>query len=413
MLLFILLLGLIAAYLGAVCGYLLLVTYGAFALQKKVREDASPMRIAVVIPAHNEELQIEESVRGVLGADYDKSNYSVFVIADNCSDRTAELAHRAGATVFERHDATKRGKGQALDWLFTTQAKLLEKYDAIAIIDADTRVDPAYLREVSASLSHPEVLVVQGFDGVSNPAAHWRTALTFAAFALVNGLRPAGRSHWGGTAELKGNGMAFRSAVLLHYGWPAHSITEDIEFSTRLLLDDTLVHFNPDAIVISEMPSSGAQAEPQRRRWESGRLQTIQTYLPRLFDAFLRRPSWRLLDAMLDMLVPPLTILVTIEGLGFVLSPFAGTTWAAVFVVYMAVTAVYVCAGLYRFNAPREVWTGLLAAPLFVAWKIPFYIRLLFSRPPQTWERTRREAEDQRENPGEPGTTGDHKPTKD
>jgi cellulose synthase/poly-beta-1,6-N-acetylglucosamine synthase-like glycosyltransferase len=409
---FILLLGLVAAYLGIVCGYLLLLTYGAFALRKKVRTDAPPLRIAVVIPAHNEELQIENSVRCALEADYDKHNYSVFVIADNCHDRTAELAREAGATAFERHDTMKRGKGQALDWLFTTQAKLLEKYDAIAIVDADTRVDPNFLKEISASLSHPDVRVVQGFHGVSNPAAHWRTALTFAGFALVNGLRPAGRSHWGGTAELKGNGMAFRSNVLLHYGWPAHSIVEDIEFSTRLLLDDVLVHFNPDAIVISEMPSSGHQAEPQRRRWESGRIQTIQTYLPRLFDAFLRRPSWRLLDAMLEMVVPPLTILVSIEAAGFVLSLFAGLEWAAVFVVDMVITAVYVCAGLYCVSAPREAWTGLLAAPLFIAWKVPFYFRLLLSRPQQTWERTQRDAEAEREDPGAPGRTSEDQRTR-
>ncbi len=386
-----------ALFLGVVSGYLLLITAGSFLLRKKADPSAPPLRIAVLSPAHNEELKIEETIAHILASEYPRDKFDIFVIADNCSDATAQRARGAGAAVFERTDPVLRGKGQALDWCLKTHRDALAAYDAIALVDADNIVDARFLAEVSASLSHPDVKVVQGWDGVSNPDAGWRAALTWAGFALINGLRPAGRCHWGGTADIKGCGMAFRSDLLLAYGWPAYSIVEDIEFSLRLLLDGTLVHFNPDAAVISEMPTTKAQAEPQRRRWESGRWQTARTYAPPLLRAFARSPRWRYLDMLLELCVPPLSLLVLMESACLVASAFLSWRWFAVFAVYLAVTALYVFSGLHRRRAPREVWLGLLAVPLFLLWKIPFYLRLLTGKKQESWERTKRRAEVKRE----------------
>lgn len=390
-------LAMIAVYLGVISGYLLLIAAGSFLFRKKADPSAAPLRIAVLSPAHNEELQIEGTVARILASDYPREKFDLFVIADNCTDTTAQRARAAGATVFERKDPLLRGKGQALDWCLKTHRSLLAKYDAIALVDADGIVDSRFLAEMSASLSHPDVKVVQGWYGVSNPEAGWRAALTWAGFALINGLRPAGRCHWGGTADIKGCGMAFRSDLLLAYGWPAYSIVEDIEFSTRLLLDGILVAFNPDAAVISEMPTTKQQAEPQRRRWEGGRLQTVRAYAPPLLKAFVHSPRWRYLDMLLELCVPPLSLLVLVEIVCAAIALFAGGPWAVVFASYFIATALYVAAGLYQRRAPKEVWLGLLAVPLFLVWKIPLYLRLLTGRKQETWERTQRIAETKRE----------------
>ncbi|HRI88254.1 MAG TPA: glycosyltransferase family 2 protein [Candidatus Hydrogenedentes bacterium] len=387
--------------LGIISGYLLLLVVGSFFMRKKADYNAQPLRFAILTPAHNEELQIGNTVSRIYASDYPRDRFHSFVIADNCSDATAQNARDAGATVFERHDLTLRGKGQALDWCLKTNRDVLSQYDAIALVDADTSMHPRFLAELSASLSHPDVRVVQAWNGVSNPEANWRTALTWAGFALINGLRPAGRSFWGGTADIKGNGMAFRSEVLLGYGWPAHSIVEDIEFSVRLLLDDIRVYCNHDAIVISEMPTTQQQAEPQRKRWESGRVQTLRNFAPPLLRALVRRPRWRYLDMLLELCVPPLSLFVFAQvamlGVALVSGLFLGWHWVIVFGTYFAITILYVVAGLYQRNAPREVWVGLLAVPMFLLWKIPFYARLLFGKKQQTWERTQRLAEVERE----------------
>lgn len=381
------------AYLVGVSSYLLFLTLGAFLLHRKPIGDAPALRIAVVIPAHDEELQIAACVKHVQSANYPPDNLDIFVIADNCSDGTAQAAIEAGAVAIERHDLSLRGKGQALDWFLKDQRSRLEASDIIAIVDADTQVDADFCRAISAAFADESVSAIQGFHSVSNPEANWRTALTFAAFSLVNGLRPAGRTFWGGTGDLKGNGMAFRSSLLLRTGWPAHSIVEDMEFSMRLLLDGIRVRYAPHAIVISEMPTSNAQADPQRRRWESGRFSLIALSLPRLVTAFLRAPRWCFLDAILEFLVPPLSLLVFLELLLLTVSIFLQPAFAPALIACGIVIALYVASGLILSKAPARVWFALAAAPLFLLWKIPFYLKLALTKKPQTWERTQRQAE--------------------
>jgi len=382
-----------ALYLGTVSAYLLLLTAGSYRYRKTTDPNAAPLRIAVLTPAHNEERQIGAVIERVFVSDYPRDRFDVFVIADNCTDSTARCAKRAGAFVFERTDKLLRGKGQALDWCLKKHYHSFMGYDAVALVDADTMVSPQFLAEVSASLSHPDVQVMQGWYGVSNPDAGWRTALTWAGFALINGLRPAGRCHWGGTADIKGSGMAFRTQTLLEYGWPANSLVEDIDFSIRLLYDGIRVYFNPDAAVISEMPTLAAHADSQRRRWESGRLQTVLTYAPPMLSAFVRSLRWRYLDMVLELCVPPLSLLVFFELVCLAVSPVAGWKWSAFFIACIASTTYYVVAGLRQRNAPRTVWMGLLAVPLFLIWKVPFYLRLMIGKKQDRWERTKRAAE--------------------
>ena len=68
----------------------------------------------VIVPAHDEEQNIAATVVSLLAVDYPRNRFRVVVVADNCTDKTAERAREAGADVIERVDATKRGKGYAL-----------------------------------------------------------------------------------------------------------------------------------------------------------------------------------------------------------------------------------------------------------------------------------------------------------
>lgn len=382
--------------------YLLLLSAAAFFARKKALPDAPPLRIAAAIPAHNEEGQVAAVVQSLLSADYPEAMRTVFVIADNCTDATARVARDAGAEAVERHDLANPGKGQAIDWFLREKAEVLRGHDAIALVDADSVVDPRFLAELSASLSHPGVQVVQAYDGVGNAEANWRTALTFAGFSGVNHVRTAGRNLLGGTATLKGNGMAFRSDLLLDYGWPAHSIVEDMELSVRLMLEGVKVWYNGDAIVTSEMPLGADQARSQRRRWEGGRAQLIRMFGGRLLRAFLRRPRWAYLDTLLELLVPPLSLWAMLQVAFLALAVVSGRpVWLGIAVACMLGTAFYVFSCLYLRNAPPKVWFALAAAPVFILWKIPIYLGLLLSGGQRGWVRTRRNAENEAEQGGD------------
>ena len=360
------------------------------------------MRIAAAVPAHNEEGQVAAVVQSLLAADYPEDMRTVFVIADNCTDGTAREAREAGAEAVVRHDPANPGKGQAIDWFLREKASVLRGYDAIALVDADSAVDIRFLAELSASLSHPDVQVVQAYDGVGNAEANWRTALTFAGFAGVNHVRTAGRNLLGGTATLKGNGMAFRSDLLLDYGWPAHSIVEDMELSVRLMLEGVKVWYNGDAIVTSEMPLGADQARSQRRRWEGGRAQLVKMYGGRLLGAFLRQPRWAYLDTFLELLVPPLSLWALLQVVFLVLAILSERpVWLGIALACMLGTGFYVFSCLYLRDAPRKVWFALAAAPVFVLWKIPIYLGLLLSGGQRGWVRTTRNAERQPDQPDE------------
>jgi cellulose synthase/poly-beta-1,6-N-acetylglucosamine synthase-like glycosyltransferase len=388
-----LLIALPTVYLCVVCGYLLLITLAAYAFRKHTARHGAGYRIAVVIPAHNEAGQIGQILADLGKLDFPRENFAAFVIADNCSDDTAGIVRAAGYQAAERHDPALRGKGHALDWFLKSHQEALASFDAISIVDADMQIDPAYLRELAASLAAPGTRVVQASNAVARPETNWRTALGYLGFSVINHVRPAGRETLGGTAELRGRGMAFERALLLKYGWPAHSLAEDVEFSKQLLLDGIPVRYNPDARVTSELAVRRDQAQVQQQRWEGGKVDIVRRYFPRLLRKALETRQWLYIDAVLDILVPPLSVLVLLlVGTG-ILAAFVHTLWVGILAVCACALVISVLSGPLLTHAPLKVWVYLLAAPVFVAWKAPMYARLLLAKTPAAWQRTPRNHE--------------------
>ncbi len=387
----------VAVLLGLACGYLLLLTVAAAMAGWKDGPDSEPLELTVVVPAHNESGQIADTVASVLAADYPPSLRRVIVLADNCTDDTAEVARQAGAQCLERSDPRQRGKGQALNWLFTTRQDLLDRTDAVVIVDADTQMDPEFLKQVSDSLSREGVQAVQGYYGASNIREGWRPALMEAALAVFHHLRPLGRNRLGATAGLRGNGMAFDAGLIRKLGWPAFSIVEDVEFTLELLMQGIRVEYNPSAKVAGEMASGSYAARTQRSRWEGGRFGLLRTYGWRLLRRSLRRDGWPYADALLDLAVPPLAMLVLliVAFLGVSLLMHPVLSWVAA--SYLLVVAAYVAAGLVLRGEPWAVWSALLRAPFFVLWKIPVYVKMLCCRQETRWVRTPRRHEKQEE----------------
>lgn len=380
-------------YLCTVCGYLLLVTLAAYCFRKRAAGNGDTLSVAIVIPAHNEAGTIGHILHDLKALDFPEEDFVAFVIADNCTDNTADLVRAAGFDVAERNNPELRGKGHALDWFITTHEKELDRYDAVAIVDADMHIDPAFLREMAASFAVAGTRVVQGANVVARPETNWRTALGYLGFSVINHVRPAGREALGGTAELRGSGMAFDSALLIDYGWPAHSLAEDVEFSKQLLLDGIRVHYNPDARVTSELAVRREQAQVQQQRWEGGKVDIVKRYLPRLLGKAVASRKWLYIDALLDILVPPLSVLVLLLVAVGGLALFVHLVWALVIGGCAAALALCVVSGPLLTRAPWRVWLYLFAAPLFVAWKVPMYVKLLLNKTPIAWQRTPRNDE--------------------
>lgn len=344
-------------------------------------------RFAVLVPAHNEEELLGRTLTSLRDLDYPARLVEVYVIADNCEDGTEAVVREAGVRVLSRRDPELQGKGYAIRWAL--QALPLDEYDAVAMVDGDTIVDRGFLRAVDVRLGGG-AQAVQGYYGV---LAGGTTAesLRAAAFALMHYVRPLGKALFGGSCGLKGNGMAFSAALLRRTGWQSFSVVEDAEQHLRLMADGVVVEFEPEAKVWGEMPSSLRGARSQNLRWEAGRWRMARDHSLRLLALGLRRRSLALLDAGLEPLVPPLSVVAV---LGLVALAGGALTANLPLVLAgggtLAGLALHVVGGLVLARAPRAVWKALLAAPLYVLWKVSLYGQALLGVGGRRWVRTPR-----------------------
>jgi cellulose synthase/poly-beta-1,6-N-acetylglucosamine synthase-like glycosyltransferase len=380
-------------YIIAVSGYFAVLTVGALLYRSPHGERTKSFSLAILVPAHDEGEQIETIVHSIQNLTGDPKSVETFVIADNCEDATAHIARAAGATVFERNDLNNRGKGQALDWCLKTHRDQLMVYDAIAFVDADMIITPNFAEEIATCFADPQVNIVQTLNIVSNPTANWRCAIGFMSFAVINHLRPSGRCWLGGTAELKGSGMAFRSHIILRYGWPAHTIAEDSEFGKQLLADGHRVHYTPHAQVKSPIPEHKVQIETQQSRWEGGKQSLFKKYFPIFFKKIFSSRPVPYIDATMDLLVPPLTALIALTGLCFAGTLLVSGIWAVVMFACLAVIGFAIFTSLLQLHAPLKVYGYIAAIPWFMIWKIPLLFRVAFGKSEDSWQRTPRDNE--------------------
>jgi cellulose synthase/poly-beta-1,6-N-acetylglucosamine synthase-like glycosyltransferase len=378
--------------------YLGLVSASAL-LRRRRRPEAGPgtTRFLIVIPAHDEQDSIAATVESCRSMAYDPRLFRVLVIADNCTDLTAEAARIADAEVVERFDSTRRSKGYALEDILKPEN--LRDADAVLVIDADTVVDPDLLSAFSGAIASGHDWM-QCYYTVRNAGASWRTRLMTYAFSLFNGVSLLGQEGLGLGAGFKGNGMCFTTKGLKRVPWKACGLVEDMEFSWRLHALGERIHFLPRSRVYGEMVSRGGRAAAsQRRRWEAGRRSIPRKY----FGVVARSPSlglYRKIMYMIQLVFPPLVTLAVIfllaatvhpaalidprlAPLSHLLLPFHGAM--------AAVMLAYVLCPVAVMGLPARYLADLLLVPYYAVWKLA----VSAGRAPSTWVRTQRESPSQ------------------
>jgi len=244
-------------------------------------------RFLIVIPAHNEEANIGETVRSCRAMRYPPSLFDVLVIADNCTDSTAARARDAGARVLDRCDTIKQSKGHAIEYVIDKLVGSGEfgSLDGFVVIDADSTVQPELLEQFCLALERGSDWM-QCYDSVGNADQSWRTRLMAYGFSLINGVTPAGQNALGLSAGLRGNGMCISTDGLRRVPWKTHGLTEDLEYSWTVRIAGERIVFIKDAAVYATMLSKGGKPlANQRRRWEFGRISLQSTMLGPLLSS--------------------------------------------------------------------------------------------------------------------------------
>jgi cellulose synthase/poly-beta-1,6-N-acetylglucosamine synthase-like glycosyltransferase len=258
---------------------------------------------ALVVAAHNEEAVIAHMVESLRTLHYPNEAYDIFVVADNCTDSTARVAGEAGALVYERKNDEQRGKGYALEWMFNLLFKLEKQYDSIAIFDADNVVHSEFLNEMNKK-QNQGYKVVQGYIDSKNPFDSWITSAYTISFWCINKLYQFSRYNLNLSCQLCGTGFIIDTNILKKIGWQATCLTEDMEFTMRLVLNDYSVAWSHNAIVYDEKPLTFTQSWKQRKRWMQGHADVASRFVLPLIKKAIREKKWAPVDCAIYLLQP-------------------------------------------------------------------------------------------------------------
>ena len=356
----------------ALPGYNLLIALFGWRHPDPAREGGSAM-FRVVVPAHNEEAVLGRLLEDLAAQDYPSDRYRVVVLADRCTDHTADVAAAHGVEVAERNEGPD-GKGAALDWF--AERHPLEPGEALVVLDADTRV-PAHLLTRFAAELEAGHQALQAYLDVGNPDDSWLATASALQYWASARMVQLARTNLGWTSDLGGTGMCLAAEALAASGGFGDSRTEDQESTSRLLLAGIRVRWLHDLRVGDEKPVELAVALRQRARWAGGRRQVARRWAPQLLRAARRQRSPAHADLAIRLVQPGRTFLTLLSAL-LALAAWATRSRALLpWQLWAASTAVQVLAPLpflVREQVPtRYLWRYPMLVVFGVMW-VPAHV---------------------------------------
>jgi cellulose synthase/poly-beta-1,6-N-acetylglucosamine synthase-like glycosyltransferase len=331
------------------------------------------LRFLVLVPARDEERVIGRCLAAVERDRRPRDR--VLVVADRCTDRTAEIARSFGATVLERGDREPSGRAAA------RQAGLEHArglgWDAVVMLDADSVIEPGFFAACQRAFA-TGAAAVQG-RSESAPGRTLATEAALAAFTLQGVTIPRGRDRLGLSVRLRGTGMAIRRDLALSHDFHAPA-SEDLFFTLDLLLDGARCRHVERARLRSQGAGTWGAFGGQKVRYEAGRMAAARAYVPRLLGRALRRRDVACLEAAWFLATPPFALAVLSLVLAGAVAAAAGASaLAIVFAGGLAALGLALATGLVQARAGLRTWLALAAAPWYLGWKAVVQVRALAS----------------------------------
>lgn len=383
----------VGLYLGAYVAYCVFLLLAHFCLPRKSLPDLMPKtKFAVVIPAHDEELLLPTLLQSAKRQNYPRELCCNIVIADNCTDNTAEVGRRNGVIVMERFDTENAGKGHAIKWAL--EMVEIDQYDAVFIVDADSVMSSDVLRHLDSLIQRGE-RIIQCYNGVGNPDDSWFTRLLDVSRTIGNEIYHPAKRKLGLASYLMGNGMCFTTGVFHQYGWDAFTIGEDWEYYAKLVQNGETVGFARDARVYHRESSSLKQATSQRMRWSSGRFAITWKYGFRLLLRGLVERNLVKFDAALPLIFPnpSLGMNMTLIGLATSLAVRPAEHESVLAAWFLALcliqTGIFIVGVFYTHNKLSK-FMSIFIAPAFLIWKMGIDVLSALGMGRKTWARTER-----------------------
>ena len=374
----------------------------ALAIRRKKNPPAKKLhRYAVLISARNEEAVIGQLLDSIARQDYPADLVTTFVVADNCTDSTAQVARDAGAVVFERFNKLQVGKGYALDFLLDQIKEQYgaEWFDGYFVFDADNLLQRDYITRMNEVFDQG-CAIVTSYRNSKNYGDNWISAGYALWFLRDAAFLNAPRAQLGISCVVAGTGFLFSGEIMRRCGgWPFHTLTEDTEFTVHNILQGEKIGYCGAAEILDEQPTRLSQSWRQRLRWAKGYLQVLRKDGGRLAAGIFSKNGPSCFDMLMSIL--PAMVLtfcsVLFGSAATVLQLILGKNILPILVAFAASFAVpYLLLLLVGIITTATQWHSIRATafkkvlytftfPLFMLTYIPISIAAIFS-PKVEWK---------------------------
>ncbi|WEV72016.1 glycosyltransferase family 2 protein [Bifidobacterium sp. ESL0790] len=364
----------------------------------KITFPPAPMdkRYAVLISARNEENVVPHLIDSIRAQTYPSDMVDIWLVADNCTDNTAEVVRAKGCNVVERHDTEHIGKGYALTYLLNAMISrgVSDDYDAYFVFDADNRLDKHYIEEMNKAFQSG-FRILTSYRNSVNLSDNWVSSGSALWFIRESRFLNNSRMLFGSSCHVGGTGFMFsREVMKRNNGWKFHLLTEDLEFTMDSVLHGDRIGYCGTAILYDEQPVTFGQSWRQRLRWSKGFLQVFRYYGPQLIKRAVRERDFSAVD--FTLLICPFTVLGALRvvfGVCFALFGFVSwasqlnslVSWIAGGVLgllgMMALALLTILAERDQVGATnKELFAYVLSFPIYMASYIPISFQAIFSK---------------------------------
>ena len=340
---------------------------------------------ALLVPARNEEAVISNLISSLKNQDYPNNKYTIYVIPNNCTDNTKEVAINSGAKVIECTVPTKT-KGDVLKFVFD-KLKKEKNIDAYIIFDADNVVHPNFLKRMNECLESG-FNCAQGFRDAKNPDDNWISGSYSLFYLYQNIFFNRSRGAFNASCSINGTGFMVRKSHIEKVGFETYTLTEDIEFTGQCALRHEPIAFVEDAITYDEYPIRFKASCRQRKRWSAGALGCRKRYSWKLMKDFFhtgRMTSFDMSVVYWGPIILVLNFFNIIVRLILAICQYPGINAWPILIFYLITEALQIFMLLYKKKKVLPVIWGVILFPLFMYTWVPLNIICMIKMPTK-WE---------------------------